>query len=109
MSDSSRPRSGRQPAAPLPSTGLPAEPVLPTTPLPDPDVPLPVPGDEDAAGVPSEPSPRLSSPRRGQRLVRADQQRRTEFTPQQRLLILDAWQRSGLPARDFAPLVGLSR
>src|SRR5262245_14929438 len=33
----------------------------------------------------------------------------TQFTPEQRLLILDAWRRSGLPAGDFAPLVGLSR
>jgi transposase InsO family protein len=33
----------------------------------------------------------------------------TPFTPQQRLLILDAWRRSGLPAGDFAPLVGLSK
>jgi transposase InsO family protein len=31
------------------------------------------------------------------------------FTPPQRLLILDAWRRSGLPAGDFAPLVGLSK
>lgn len=31
------------------------------------------------------------------------------FTPEQRLLVLDAWRRSGLPAGDFAPLVGLSR
>ena len=30
-------------------------------------------------------------------------------TPQQRLLILDTWQRSGLPAGDFAPLVGVSK
>ncbi len=27
------------------------------------------------------------------------------LTPPQRLLILDAWRRSGLPAEDFAPLV----
>ncbi len=33
----------------------------------------------------------------------------TAFTPEQRLLILDAWKRSGLPAGDFATLVGLSR
>jgi transposase InsO family protein len=33
----------------------------------------------------------------------------TPFTPEQRLLILDAWRRSGLPAGDFAPLVGLSK
>jgi transposase InsO family protein len=31
------------------------------------------------------------------------------FTPSQRLLILDAWRRSGLPAGDFAPLVGISK
>jgi len=31
------------------------------------------------------------------------------FTPEQRLLILDAWRRSGLPAGDFAPLVGISK
>jgi len=31
------------------------------------------------------------------------------MTPEQRLLILDTWQRSGLPAGDFAALVGLSK
>lgn len=31
------------------------------------------------------------------------------FTPQQRLLLLDTWLRSGLPAGDFASLVGLSK
>ena len=31
------------------------------------------------------------------------------FNPQQRLLVLDAWLRSGLPASDFAPLVGVSK
>jgi transposase InsO family protein len=30
-------------------------------------------------------------------------------TPEQRLLILDCWQRSGLPAKDFADLVGVSK
>jgi transposase InsO family protein len=30
-------------------------------------------------------------------------------SPQQRLLLLDTWQRSGLPAADFAALVGVSR
>jgi transposase InsO family protein len=30
-------------------------------------------------------------------------------SPQQRLLLLDLWQRSGLPAADFATLVGLSK
>jgi transposase InsO family protein len=45
------------------------------------------------------------------RLVTPDEQTqlRTTFTPQQRLLILDSWRRSGLPAGDFAPLVNLSK
>ena len=31
------------------------------------------------------------------------------FSFEQRLLLLDVWRRSGLPAGDFAPLVGLSK
>jgi transposase InsO family protein len=31
------------------------------------------------------------------------------LTPEQRLLVLDAWQRSGLPASDFAPIAGVSK
>jgi transposase InsO family protein len=31
------------------------------------------------------------------------------FSPHERLLILDTWQRSGLPAGDFGPLVGVSK
>jgi transposase InsO family protein len=31
------------------------------------------------------------------------------ITPSQRLLLLDAWRRSGLPAGDFAPLVGIAK
>ena len=51
------------------------------------------------------------TPRRGRRLVSAAEaeQARTPFTPEQRLLVLDSWQRSGLPAGDFAPLVGVSK
>lgn len=30
-------------------------------------------------------------------------------TPEQRLLVLDTWQRSGLPAGDFAPIAGVSK
>src|SRR5262245_47801620 len=41
----------------------------------------------------------------GHRLPTTD----TQFTPEQRLLVLDAWRRSGLPAGDFAPLVGISK
>lgn len=56
---------------------------------------------------------------RGKRLARPDSageriggqsgaQKRL-FTPQQRLLLLDSWRRSGLPAKDFAALVGISK
>jgi transposase InsO family protein len=31
------------------------------------------------------------------------------LAPEQRLLLLDTWKRSGLPAGDFAPMVGLSK
>jgi transposase len=31
------------------------------------------------------------------------------LTGAQRLLLLDTWRRSGLPADDFAPLVGISK
>jgi len=48
-------------------------------------------------------------PRRHRRALRPPDQPPATFTPQQRLLILDAWQRSALPAGDFAPLVGLSK
>lgn len=47
-------------------------------------------------------------PRRG-RLVRPEDAKGLSFTPEQRLMILDSWRRSGLPAGDFAPLVGLSK
>ena len=45
---------------------------------------------------------------RGRRLVKKETTPKREFTPGQRLLILDTWQRSGLAAGDFAPLVGVS-
>ena len=54
--------------------------------------------------------PRLQHPRkRGRRLVQKPTTPPAPFTPEQRLLILDSWQRSGLPAGDFAPLVGISK
>jgi len=51
--------------------------------------------------------PRLGARRRGKALTK--EPRRTQLTGEQRLLILDSWQRSGLPAGDFAPLVGVSK
>jgi transposase InsO family protein len=52
--------------------------------------------------------PLLAGRRRGRRLVQP-QAKPQPLTPQQRLLLLDTWQRSGLPAGDFAALVGLSK
>jgi transposase InsO family protein len=50
---------------------------------------------------------RLGSPRRGRKLKK--KKRGPKLTAEQRLLILDTWKRSGLPAKDFAPLVNLSK
>jgi transposase InsO family protein len=51
----------------------------------------------------------LAGRRRGRRLVKKDEAKATTTTPQQRLLLLDTWRRSGLPAGDFAAMVGLSK
>jgi transposase InsO family protein len=57
-------------------------------------------------------APRLSgrgpSRGRGRRLVKPDAAA-PSLKPEQRLLLLDTWQRSGLPAADFAALVGISK
>ncbi|MGO9199546.1 MAG: DDE-type integrase/transposase/recombinase, partial [Limisphaerales bacterium] len=46
---------------------------------------------------------------KGRRLVKREESPQPAMTPEQRLLILDTWLRSGLPAGDFAALVGLSK
>jgi len=43
------------------------------------------------------------------RLAEPSSARTPAVTPQQRLLLLDTWQRSGLPAGDFADLVGVAK
>jgi hypothetical protein len=53
--------------------------------------------------------PRPQKPPRGRRLAKKADPPPCPLTPEQRLLVLDAWQRSGLPAGEFAPLVGLSK
>ena len=55
--------------------------------------------------------PRLGGRPKGRRLVKPDLGLKavSALTPEQRLLILDTWRRSGLPAGDFADLVGLSK
>src|SRR5262245_62300249 len=51
--------------------------------------------------------PGLDHPRRGRRLVKKADQKALALSPEQRLLLLDTWQRSGLPAGDFHAAVGL--
>jgi len=56
----------------------------------------------------------LFGPRKGgsgktRKLLKPEDARKAAVTPEQRLLLLDTWKRSGLPAGDFAPLVGLSK
>ena len=52
---------------------------------------------------------RLTGRSKGRRLVKKDQPPPPALTPEQRLLLLDTWQRSGLPAGDFAALVGIAK
>lgn len=56
-------------------------------------------------------APNLGARRRGTRGTMAKLPARPQLplSPTQKLLLLDTWQRSGLPARDFAALVNLSR
>ena len=63
----------------------------------------------DGEGEHEAPRLRLGAPKRGRRLTNKDRATSPKLTGEQRLLILDTWQRSGLPAGDFAPLVGLSK
>ena len=55
--------------------------------------------------------PRLDQHRKGRRLVRKEDKPASvaSLTAEQRLLLLDTWRRSGLPAADFAALVGLNK
>ena len=70
----------------------------------------PDPGADPPAAADDAPElPRLQTPRRGRRLVHKPAAPTPPLTPQQRLLLLDTWQRSGLPAADFAALVGVSK
>ena len=66
--------------------------------------------EENASPAPIE-HPRLMAPRRrqGKRLASLNERAKpTSYTGEQRLLLLDTWRRSGLPAKDFAALVSIS-
>jgi transposase InsO family protein len=66
-------------------------------------------GAESESTVTGAMLPPLGQGRRGRRLVPKNQGKPASLTPEQRLLLLDTWRRSGLPAGDFAALVGLSK
>lgn len=57
---------------------------------------------------PPPPAPNLGARRRGT-MAKLPARPQMPISPTQKLLLLDTWQRSGLPARDFAALVNLSR
>ncbi len=79
------------PAGGGPSPSLPPEPIV----VPDDAVPLPA----------------LAGRGKGRRLEKKEEETPapTTLTAGQRLLLLDTWKRSGLPANDFASLVGVAR
>ena len=52
---------------------------------------------------------RKGSTVKGKKLLKPEDASRLVLTPQQRLLLLDTWRRSGLPAGDFATLVNISK
>jgi transposase InsO family protein len=110
---SDRPRSGAQTpsAAPAPPEASPRPPFAAEPPqaapadrserdLPETDGPMSLNG---------EPLPTLAGRRRGGRRLVKPVAKPEALTPQQRLLLLDTWKRSGLPAGDFAAMVGVSK
>jgi|SRR5277367_490405 len=94
-----------------------ARPTPARSPSSAPDVPM---LGEDETNVPSDSAdvdlqeqmhrqPKLVGRTKGRRLVKKDLPAAPPLTAEQRLLLLDTWQRSGLPAGDFAALVGVSK
>ena len=65
--------------------------------------------DRRPPAAPPLPLPRRAARRKGRRLVNPADATPLAMTPQQRLLLLDTGRRSGLPAADFAALVGVSK
>jgi transposase InsO family protein len=59
-------------------------------------------------GAPPLPPPNLRARKKGT-LAKPPERPQTPITSQQKLLLLDTWMRSGLPARDYGALVNVSR
>jgi transposase InsO family protein len=94
------PHPPHSPASPAPP------PIIPDGDLDDQCSP-PQEADDDAM-PPPQPPPLRRVPR-GRRLASSAAEAAAPLTAEQRLLLLDSWRRSGLPAGDFAPLVGISK
>jgi transposase InsO family protein len=82
--------------------------------LPEPEEEAPEVADRSLGANPSPVPPLAGGRRRKQRVLHKEPERPPQVTPEQltptqRLLLLDTWQRSGLPASDFAALVGVSK
>jgi transposase len=71
--------------------------------FPEPDAP------EARNGGLDLPLPALVGQRRGGRRLVKSVAKPEVTTPEQRLLLLDTWKRSGLPAGDFATMVGVTK
>jgi transposase InsO family protein len=105
------------PAPSPPDTAVVADPASVEQPF-DPALANHTPGAEDAQAIvpPAYAQDADSGLRRyqrnaapGRRLVKRQPSQTPPLTPPQRLLLLDTWRRSGLPAGDFAALVGISK
>ncbi len=106
-----------QDGAGVPRPTEPAQP--PPTPRPPPALDDPEPlhpsrlEDDDHEGLPDDEPLPTTPPRagraRGRRLVKPQDRKELTLSPEQRLVLLDTWIRSGLPAADFAALVGISK
>jgi transposase InsO family protein len=64
--------------------------------------------DEGDFAEPAWRPPNLAARRRGQRLLKKREEVTEPLSATKKILLLDLWHRSGLPARDFAALTGLS-
>lgn len=68
----------------------------------------PEPGAEDRREEEGAPRRRRGRPRTRRTVAPEEAARGRSFTPEQRLVLLDVWQRSDLPASDFSELAGVS-
>jgi transposase InsO family protein len=62
--------------------------------------------DEDEVFARTASQPRR---RRTRRMAKPTGKTKPTYLPEQRILLLDTWRRSGLPAKDFAAMVGISK